>query len=176
MIGVEVGKKCNIALFPCSVINSKGRKLDCDSTTVLLPGSAFAVLTVWNSRLEFICNRRRNKQGSLLAIRMLRILSPFHLHNDGSLISSEAMRIWITKKCSGLKKSTFGDYFDDCLIGATFVVITFDWLFLTVMFVISFMSNLVLAVKVHQPCKEEGNENHFKSSFTCSTAQYPIEE
>lgn len=110
-----MGKKCNIALFPCSVINSKGRKLDCDSTTVLLPGSAFAVLTVWNSRLEFICNRRRNKQGSLLAIRMLRILSPFHLHNDGSLISSEAMRIWITKKCSGLKKSTFGDYFDDCL-------------------------------------------------------------
>ena len=115
MIGVEVRKKCDIALLIRSVINSKGRKLDCDSTTVLLPGSASAVLAVWNSHLGFICDRRSNKQGSLLAINIARILSPFHLYSEGSLISSGAMRFWITKKCSGLKKSTFGDYFDDCL-------------------------------------------------------------
>lgn len=108
-------KKCDIVVFPCSVINSKGRKLDSDSTTVLLPGSASAVLTVWNSHLEFICDRKRNMQGSLLAFSIARILSPFHLYREGSLISSEAMKFWITKKCSGLKKSTFGDYFDDCL-------------------------------------------------------------
>ena len=56
------------------------------------------------------------------------------------------------------------------------MVITRDWLFLTVMFVISFMSNLVVAVRVRLIDKEEGKENHFKSSFTCSTSQYPIEE
>lgn len=115
MIGVEVRKKRDIALLIRSTINSKGCKLDCDSTTVLLPGSASAFLKCWNSRLEFICDRRRNKQGSLLAINIARILSPFHLYSEGSLISSGAMRFWITKKCSGLKKSTFGDYFDDCL-------------------------------------------------------------
>ena len=97
MIGVEVRNKCDIALLIRSVINSKGRKLDCDSTTVLLPGSASAVLAVWNSHLGFICDRRRNMQGSLLAINKARILSPFHLYSEGSLISSEAMRIWITK-------------------------------------------------------------------------------
>lgn len=71
MIRVEVRKKCDIALFVCSIINSKGCKLDSDSTTVLLPGSAYALLAVWNSRLGFICNRRRNMQGSLLAIRIV---------------------------------------------------------------------------------------------------------
>lgn len=110
-----MGKKCDIALFVCSIINSKGRKLDSDSTTVLLPGSAFAVLAVRNSRLEFICDKRRNMQGSLLAIRITRTLSLCHLYSEGSSISSGAMRFWITKKCSGLKKSTFGDYFADCL-------------------------------------------------------------
>ena len=41
---------------------------------------------------------------------------------------------------------------------------------------ISFMSNLVVAVRVRLLDIEEGIENHFKSSFTYSTAQCPIEE
>lgn len=40
----------------------------------------------------------------------------------------------------------------------------------------SFIIYLVVAVAVRLLDKEEGNENHSKSSFTCSIAQYPIEE
>lgn len=61
MIGVEVGKKRNTAVFIRSTINSKGCKLDSESTTQLLLGSAFAVLTIRGSHLEFIDDRRRNK-------------------------------------------------------------------------------------------------------------------